>query len=186
MPLTSTLKENEVPSVPQSSVSRAGLFSLSFSALDSHVSARPRILKEGKAQNQKQDHPILVAPKLQFRKQSSYKLKTDNYKVILYRPPQRDKLTLSEAAITVAQTDLSGLQSLHVKIFQYMSSRHLSKIQSLKDYLQQALPQTECEKSAVFTLGVLPDNADNIDSLKSILDHLHDCMVLEHTKCTMW
>ena len=76
MPLTCTLKENEVLSVPQSSVPRAGLFSLSFSALDSHVSARPRILKEGKAQNQKQDHPILVAPKLQFGKQSSYKLKT--------------------------------------------------------------------------------------------------------------
>ena len=29
-------------------------------------------------------------------------------------------------------------------------------------------------KSAVFTLGVLADNADNIDSLKSVLDHLHD------------
>ena len=55
-----------------------------------------------------------------------------------------------------------------------MASRHLGKIQGLKDYLRHALPQNECEKSAVFTLGVLPDNADNIDSLKSVLDHLHE------------
>ena len=134
MPLTCTLKENEVPSVPQSSVPRAGLFSLSFSALDSHVSARPCTLKEGKSTISKtgpsdtsstedavQETVIIQAEDL------------DNYKVTLYRPPQRDKLTLSEAAITVSQTDLCGLQSLHVKIFQYMSGRHLGKIQSLKD-----------------------------------------------------
>lgn len=48
------------------------------------------------------------------------------------------------------------------------------KAMGLKDQIMEDLPELSCEKSAIFTLGVLPDQADNKDALKALLDTIHD------------
>ena len=48
------------------------------------------------------------------------------------------------------------------------------QLPGMKNYLASADSSLQCEKSSITTLGVLPESADNLGSLKTILDSLHD------------
>lgn len=104
-------------------------------------------------------------------------MELEQYRVSLHRTPQAGKPTITEAAIALSEEETTSLHKMQERIFAYMVTRCQQmdtekKLQGLKDHIMQQ--KNDCEKSVIFTLGVLPDHADNQDSLKVILDHIHD------------
>ena len=185
-PRSCQLTPGDVPEAPMITVPPDGLFSSPFTA----TSVLPRTTHEG--QRPEETSTAIQLPE-QITQQEAVHLpgsedvekllgsETTRYQLTWYREMQGDKRPLSSAAVLISDEEQEAIVNLDKQIFAYMCKRHSAlstnmKLPGLKDFLMRQLNETDQlqEKSTITTLGVLPDCADNINSLKSILDNLHD------------
>ena len=92
----------------------------------------------------------------------------------LYRPPRRDRQAFTAEALAISKKEQDAVHAMQEHVFQFMMTRWQeasTDTPSLRDYLSREL---ECEKSMITTTAVIPESADNHDSLKSILDHIYN------------
>ena len=102
----------------------------------------------------------------------------ERYRFTWYRQPHANKPPLEKSAIVLSAGEQRAMDVLDKKIYDYMCHRRNASGQSygLKDFLlqQQNESNREREKSAITTLGIIPESADNVDSLKAIVDNLRE------------
>ena len=176
-PISCILGPNERPAEPLISVPRSGVFSSLIYQENVNKLMHPRTIREGKKST---PEPIHEASSGADEINVETIREIDKYRVCLYRPPQTGKKTLTIRAIELSEEEETAIISLQEKIFTYMVNRQkqamhpTKKAMGLKDQIMEDLPELSCEKSAIFTLGVLPDQADNKDALKALLDTIHD------------
>ena len=189
-PISCILGPNERPAEPLISVPRSGVFSSLIHQENVNKLMHPRTIREGKKSTPEPIHEASSGA-------DEINVKTireiDKYRVCLYRPPQTGKKTLTIRAIELSEEEETAIISLQEKIFTYMVNRQkqamhpTKKAMGLKDQIMEDLPELSCEKSAIFTLGVLPDQADNKDALKARFWTLSMIfMELARTKPTTW
>ena len=178
-PLTCRLTEEEQPSKPMATVSTAGVFT---AGVRSTPAPHSRTLRVSVATASSQlfetvDHSVLNAASTQDGLATVTQADIQQISTPLYRPPQTDKRPLTEEVVELTNAERVAMKELQGRIFSYMVARRQAGVegtecQGLKDFLAMQVPDASEEESVITTQGVLPELADNQDTVKAILDNL--------------
>ena len=177
-PLSCKLTAEEVPVQPMASTARAGLFSAQVSSRK--VKSNQRTVQEGQMPAVQSTQAASSCNALELLNEAGVDdTFLNQYRVNLYCAPQAGKRPLDEAAVRLSEVEQVALQDMQDKIIDYMLAKQGSGMESagldgLKDHLRHQKEHSTTEQSTIFTLGVLPDHAESPDSLKAILDSVHD------------